>query len=71
MRNRSGGTGCGWGLAILAMLAAFAALTISGSVGLGALSDGAIGLPAESHDWAGVLVIVAIGALLLAKRGER
>ena len=62
--NRSGGTGCGWGLGIIALIAAIGSLYISGAVAVG-------GLAGESHDLAGVLVIVALVALGMARREER
>jgi len=69
--NRSGGTGCGWGLGILALLAAVVSLGISGGVAVGSVTDGAVGLPAETHDLAGLLLVVALIALGLARREER
>ena len=72
MSNKSGGgSGCGWVLGIGALAAAAYSLWISCAVGVGSVTDGAVGLPAESHDLAGVLVIVALIALGMARREER
>lgn len=71
MSNRSG-SGCGgWTLAFIAMAAAIASLYVTGAVGLGEVTSGAVGLPAESHDVAGLLVVVALVALGMAKREQR
>ena len=68
--NRSGGTGCGWGLGIIAMIAAVVSLGISGGVAVGSVTDGVIGLPSEVADLAGILFLVALVALGMARRGE-
>jgi len=46
-------------------------LWISASVGVGVATSGAVGLPAETHDMAGLLVVVALIALGMARREER
>jgi len=76
-RNRSGshggsgGTGCGWLLGLVAMVAAVGSLYVSVSVGAGSLTNGAVGMPAESHNMAGLLLVVAIVVLKMARREER
>ena len=71
MSNKSG-SGCGgWLLGIVALLAVLASLGISGGVAVGSVTSGAVGLPGESHDLAGLLVIVALIALGLARTQER
>ena len=71
MINKSG-SGCGgWLLGIVALLAVLASLGISGGVAVGSVTDGAVGLPAETHDLAGLLVVIALVALGLARRQER
>jgi len=67
--KNSGGTGCGWFLGLVAMAAAVGSVYVSVGVGAGALTDGAVGLPAEGHSLAGVLVLVALVALGMARRG--
>ena len=71
MSNRSGGSGCGWMLGLIALAAALGSLYVSGAVGLGEVTSGAVGMPAESHDMAGVLLIVALIALGIAKTQGR
>jgi len=69
--KNSGGTGCGWFLGLVAMAAAVGSVYVSASVGAGALTDGAIGVSAESHDVAGLLIVVALVALGMAGVGSR
>lgn len=72
MSNRTGGTGCGWGLGIVALIMAIGSLYISGAVGVASLSPGAdYGALLEALDLGGVLVIVALVALGMAKRERR
>ena len=66
----SGGTGCGWLFGIVALVIALGSLGVSIGVGAGSLTNGTIGLPEDVHDVAGVLFVVALVALGLAKRGE-
>lgn len=70
-KNSNGGSGCGWTLGFIAMIAALASIYVTGAVGLGELSKGAVGMPAESHDLAGLLVVIGIVALGMAKRENR
>ena len=69
--NRSGGSGCGWTFGFVAMIAVLLSLYITGGVGVGSLTKGAVGLPAEAHNLSGLLVLVAIVALGLAKGQKR
>jgi len=71
MRNRSGGSGCGWTLGFIAMVAALGSLYVSGAVGLGEVTSGAVGMPAESHDLAALLVVIGLVALGMARREGR
>ena len=66
-----GGTGCGWVLGLVALVIAIGSLGVSIGVGAGSLTKGAIGLPEDVHDVAGVLFVVALVALGMARRGER
>lgn len=67
-KNNSGSSGCGWTLGFIAMLAALGSLYVTGAVGLGEVTKGTIGMPAESHDLAGLLFVVAVVALGMARR---
>ena len=71
MSKGSGGTGCGWLLGFVAMVAAVGSLYVSVSVGAGSVTNGAVGMPAESHDVAGLVVVVGLVALGMARREER
>jgi len=68
-KRGSGGSGCGWIVSVLVLVLALMALYVSVGVGAGALTDGAVGLAAEGHSLAGVLVLVALVALGMARRG--
>lgn len=70
-KNSSGGSGCGWTLGFIAMVAALGSLYVTGAVGLGEVTKGAVGMPAESHDMAGLLVLIGLVALGMAKREQR
>lgn len=50
------------------MAAALGSLYVTGAVGLGEVTKGAVGMPAESHDVAGLLVLIGLVALGMAKR---
>lgn len=67
----SGGSGCGWFLGLLAMVAALGSMYVSVGIGAGSVTKGAVGLPAELSDLAGLLVVVALVALGMARRGAR
>jgi hypothetical protein len=58
-------------VSVLVLVLALMALYVSVGVGAGSVTGGAVGLPAESHSLAGVLVVVALVALGMAGRGER
>ena len=58
-------------MGIVALVAAVASLGISGGVAIGSVTSGAAGLEAETHDLAGLLVIVALIALGLARTQRR
>ena len=70
-QNKSGGTGCGWLLLLLGLGAAVCSLYVSGAVGAGLLTGGAVGMTAEQHDLAGVLLIVGLMLLGLAVGQKR
>jgi len=53
------------------MVVAIGSLAVSVGVGAGSVTKGAIGLPEDVHDLAGVLFVVALVALGMARRGER
>jgi len=44
---------------------------VSVGIGAGSVTKGAVGLPAELSDLAGLLVVVALVALGMARRGAR
>lgn len=72
MSNRTGGTGCGWFLGIVAVIAAVWSLGISGGVALDSMASGAdLGALTDTSDVAGLLFIVALIALGMAKRERR
>ena len=69
-RRNSGGSGCGWFIGLVAMGAAIGSLYVSGSVSVGKLTGGAIGMPADSHGVAGLLIVVALVGYGLARGQE-
>ena len=71
-KNRSGGTGCGWMLGFIAMAAALGSLIISGAVGVASVTEGSdYDALLESHDVAGLLVLIGLVALGMARREGR
>ena len=69
-RNGSGGTGCGWVFGLMALVAVVGSMYVSVGVGVGSISDGAVGMPAETQSLAGLLLVVGLVALGMARREE-
>ena len=70
MSNKSGGSGCGWFLGLLAMLAAVLSLGESGRIAGELLKTGLDGSCTETGDGALFFLVIAVVCLLLAKRKD-
>ena len=71
MSNRSGGSGCGWFLGLIALALVGASLYLGVGMSADLVTAGGVGIGQEFESMGMALLVVGLVALVLARRGER
>jgi len=69
--SQSGGTGCGWILALLAMAFLFISLYLGVGMSADLVTDGAMGVGQEFESIGILTLILGVVALILARKEKR
>jgi len=70
-QSGSGGTGCGWFLGMVALVLALMSISLSIGIGADIVTAGEVGVSQEYNGLAGLLLIVGLVALGMARRGRK